>query len=54
MIRKVGNQFVLFAKKIDPRTGKRRVLGRFPTREGAERHERRVQFFKRKGVDRSE
>jgi hypothetical protein len=49
MIRKLkSGQYRLYSRKIDPRTGKRRNLGTFTTREQAERHERAVQFFKRR------
>jgi hypothetical protein len=48
MIRKLpSGQYRLYSRKKDPRTGKRRNLGTFSTREAAERHEREVQFFKR-------
>jgi len=48
MIRKLpSGEYRLYARKIDPRTGKRRNLGTFATREEAEKHERAVQFFKR-------
>ena len=50
MIRKLkSGQYRLYSKKKDPRTGKRRNLGTFRTRAAAERHERAVQFFKRRG-----
>jgi hypothetical protein len=50
MIRKLpGGQYRLYSRRKDRRTGKRRNLGTFPTREAAERHERAVQFFKRRG-----
>ena len=50
MIRRLSNgQFRLYSRKKDPRTGKRRNLGTFRTRAAAERHERAVQFFKRRG-----
>ena len=50
MIRKLkSGQYRLYSRKIDPRTGKRRNLGTFNTREEAERHERAVQYFKRRG-----
>jgi hypothetical protein len=50
MIRKLSSgQYRLYSRKKDPRTGKRRNLGTFPTRAAAERHERAVQFFKRRG-----
>lgn len=48
MIRKLkSGEYRLSAKKKDPKTGKRRNLGTFKTREEAERHEREVQYFKR-------
>jgi len=48
MIRKLktGN-YRLYSRKADPKTGKRRNLGTFGTRQAAEKHERAVQFFKR-------
>ena len=50
MIRKLkSGEYRLYSRKIDPRTGKRRNLGTFATREAAEKHERAVQFFKRRG-----
>jgi hypothetical protein len=42
-------QYRLYARKKDPRTGRRRNLGTFKTRAAAERHGRAVQFFKRGG-----
>lgn len=48
MIRRLkSGKYRLYSRKADPRTGKRRNLGMFPTREAAEGHERHVQFFKR-------
>ena len=48
MIRKLkSGEYRLYSRKPDPRTGKRRNLGTFPTRAAAMRHERAVQFFKR-------
>jgi len=48
MIRKLkSGKCRLYSKKKDPKTGKRRNLGTFDTREAAENHERAVQFFKR-------
>jgi hypothetical protein len=48
MIRKLSSgEYRLYSRKLDPRTGKRRNLGTFSTRDAAERHERAVQFFKR-------
>ncbi len=50
MIRKLASgQYRLYSRKLDPRTGRRRNLGTFATRAAAERHERAVQFFKRRG-----
>jgi hypothetical protein len=50
MIRKLPDgQYRLYSRKKDPRTGRRRNLGTFRTRVAAERHERAVQFFKRRG-----
>jgi hypothetical protein len=49
MIRKLGSgKYRLYSRKIDPRTGRRRNLGTFPTRSSAEKHEREVQAFKKK------
>jgi hypothetical protein len=50
MIRKLATgQFRLYSRKVDPKTGKRRNLGTFDSREKAEQHEREVQYFKRQG-----
>jgi hypothetical protein len=50
MIRKLkSGEYRLYSRKVDPRTGKRRNLGTFGSRTAAERHERQVQFFKRRG-----
>lgn len=47
MIRKLkGGKCRLYFKKAE-KTGKRRNLGTFDTREAAEKHEREVQYFKR-------
>jgi hypothetical protein len=47
MIRKlVSGGYRLYSRKKDPKTGKRKNLGTFPTRAGAEKHERAVQYFK--------
>jgi hypothetical protein len=49
MIRKLSSgEYRLYSRKKDPKTGKRKNLGTFKTREEAERHERAVQFFKRR------
>jgi len=50
MIRKLkSGEYRLYSRKKDPKTGKRKNLGTFSTRAAAEKHERAVQFFKRKG-----
>jgi len=47
MIRRLkAGTYRLYSRKRDPRTGKRRNLGTFPTRSAAEKHERAVQYFK--------
>ena len=49
MIRKLkSGQFRLYSRKVDAKTGRRRNLGTFDSREDAMRHEREVQFFKRR------
>lgn len=40
-------EYRLYSRKKNPKTGKRRNLGTFATREKAEAHERAVQYFKR-------
>ena len=48
MIRKLKTGgWRLYSRKPDPKTGRRRNLGTFSTREAAEKHEREVQYFKR-------
>ena len=50
MIRKLkSGEYRLYSRKLDPRTHKRRDLGTFDSRAAAEKHERAVQFFKRRG-----
>ena len=50
MIRKLkSGEYRLYSRKTNPETGKRRNLGTFPSRLAAEKHEREVQFFKRRG-----
>jgi hypothetical protein len=49
MIRKLpSGEYRLYSRKKNPRTGKRRNLGTFRTLAAARRHERAVQFFKRR------
>lgn len=48
MIRKLkSGRYRLYSRKKDPRTGRRRNLGTFPTRTAALKHERAIQLFKR-------
>ena len=50
MIRKLkSGRYRLYSRKVNPKTGKRRNLGTFKTREAAAKHERAVQYFKRQG-----
>jgi len=50
MIRKLASgEYRLYSSKVNRKTGRRRNLGTFKTRAAAQRHERAVQFFKRKG-----
>ena len=49
IIRKLkSGKYRLYSEKKDPKTGRRRNLGTFDTREAAKKHEKEVQFFKRK------
>ncbi len=49
MIRKLtSGLYRLYSKKKDPKTGKRRNLGTFKTRAAALKHEREIQYFKRR------
>jgi len=49
VIRKLASgKYRLYSRKKDPKTGRRRNLGTFGSRAAAERHERAVQFFKRR------
>ncbi len=49
MIRKLASgEYRLYSKKKDPKTGKRRNLGTFDTKEAAKEHEKDVQYFKRR------
>jgi hypothetical protein len=50
MIRKLkSGEYRLYSRKVDARTGRRRNLGTFGSRAAAEKHERAVQYFKRRG-----
>jgi hypothetical protein len=49
MIRKLkSGKYRLYSEKKDSKTGKRRNLGTFNTREAAKKHEKEVQAFKHK------
>lgn len=48
MIRKLPDgRYRIYSRHKDKRTGRRRNLGTFSTREAAEQHEREIQYFKR-------
>ena len=48
MIRKLkSGKYRLYSAKPNPKTGKRRNLGTFDSREAAQKHERAIQYFKR-------
>lgn len=48
MIRKLkSGEYRIYSRKPNPKTGKRRNLGTFPTRAEAVHHEREVAWFKR-------
>jgi hypothetical protein len=49
MIRKLkSGEYRLYSRK-KTKTGKRRNLGTFSSKQAAEKHERAIQFFKRRG-----
>jgi hypothetical protein len=49
VIRKLASGgYRLYSRKKDPKTGKRKNLGTFKSRAAAKKHERAVQFFKRR------
>lgn len=50
MIRKLSSgEYRIYSRKKDAKTGKRRNLGTFASREAAKKHEREVQYFKGRG-----
>lgn len=50
MIRRLASgQYRIYSRKVDPRTRWRRNLGTFGSRAAAEKHEREIQYFKRRG-----
>ena len=51
MIRQLDSgRYRLYSRKKDPKTGKRHNLGTSGTLEAARKHERAVQYFKRRCV----
>ena len=49
MIRKLASgKYRLYSRKLNPRTGMRRNLGTFASRQAAQKHERAVQYFERR------
>ncbi|MEY2540421.1 MAG: hypothetical protein QOI22_23, partial [Verrucomicrobiota bacterium] len=48
MIRKIKGGYRLYSRKKNPKTGKRRNLGTFKTLVAAKKHEKAVQYFKRR------
>ena len=47
MIRKLkSGEFRIYSRQADKKTGKRKNLGTFASREAAEKHERAIQYFK--------
>jgi hypothetical protein len=48
MIRKLkSGKYRLYSRKKNPKTGRRRNLGTFGSRQAAVQHERDIQYFKR-------
>jgi hypothetical protein len=48
MIRKIKSGYRLYSRKRNPKTGKGRNLGTFKTKAAAKKHEKAVQYFKRR------
>lgn len=49
MIRKLkSGEYRLYSRKKNPATRKARNLGTFATRKAAEKHEREVEYFKKR------
>ena len=47
MIRKLKTgEFRIYSRHAEPKTGKRKNLGTFDTREKAEQHAKEIQYFK--------
>lgn len=50
VIRKLkSGEYRLYSRSINPKTGRKRNLGTFKNLAGAKKHEREVQYFKRRG-----
>jgi hypothetical protein len=48
MIRKLkSGKYRIYSRSKDEKTGKRRNLGTFASKEAAQKHEREIQYFKR-------
>lgn len=48
MIRKLASgQYRIYSRHKDDKTGRRRNLGTFDSKEAAQKHERDIQYFKR-------
>ena len=49
MIRQLSDgRYRIYSRSMNARTGKRRNLGTFSSLAAAQRHEREIQYFKRK------
>lgn len=49
MIRKLkSGEFRIYSRKKDPKTNKRRNLGTFASLDDAKKHEREIEFFKKR------
>lgn len=49
MIRKLkSGEYRIYSRSVNPKTGHRRNLGTFSSKEGALKHEREIQMFKRR------
>lgn len=50
MIRKLkSGQYRIYSRSINPKTGKRKNLGTFESHEDALKHEREIEYFKKRG-----
>ncbi len=49
MIRKLASgKYRIYSRSKNPKTGKRRNLGTFDSKKAAQKHEREIQYFKRR------